>query len=148
VVEAGSGSPTFEVFLVVESRRPASELAEYLTLEPTTIREYHSPIRRETVSEWSLRIAAGNGTFAVLAAAEDALLGIEPGTRERLNAVGREEGTRSTFLIVQRATDDPLTKGIELSPRMVAWLADAGATVSIDQYFYPAGSEDDLPPAE
>jgi hypothetical protein len=137
VVATDTGTPAVEVFLVVESRRPAPELTEYLGLESTTIRSFHHPIRGEMLSEWSLRLGAGTGTFDVLTVAEEALIGIGPGTRERLNAVGREEGTTTCLLIVQRATDDRQTKGIELSRRLVAWLADAGATVSIDQYFFP-----------
>jgi hypothetical protein len=137
VVRADSGAPAVEVFLVVESRRPAAELTEYLGLQPTTIRTFDHPVRGETLSEWSLRLGAGTSTFDVLTMTEEALLGIGPGSRERLSAVAREEGTTTCLLIVQRATDDRQTKGIELSRRMVAWLAHAGATVSIDQYFFP-----------
>jgi hypothetical protein len=133
VVRADSEAPAVEVFLVVESRRPASELSESLELQPTTIREFRHPVRGETLSEWSLQLGAGTSTGDVLTMAEEALLGIGPGTRERLSAISREEGTTTCLLIVQRATDDRQTKGIDLSRRMVAWLADAGATVSIDQ---------------
>ncbi|UXY32022.1 DUF4279 domain-containing protein [Streptomyces sp. HUAS TT20] len=85
-----------------------------------------------------IRHASATGGPARPEDLEPVVLGWEP---EFASALGRLAGSGDadvSLVVVQELTDpeDPQQKGIFLSAALLAWLAEAGASLDIDQYVY------------
>lgn len=99
-----------------------------------TLRRPHAPAYRHSV--WKRRaVGSGDGRpedFEASVVAWGMEFAAKVGS---LVAAGEAE---VSLMIVQRVDDlgDPLQKGIFLSPELVQWMATAGASLDVDQYFF------------
>ncbi|MEV6282621.1 DUF4279 domain-containing protein [Kribbella sp. NPDC051770] len=132
----------FEVYLRVAS---TSLLPEEITgrvgvpadevVAKGTQRRPHAPAYRHSV--WKRRaVSTGDGRAEDF---EDSILGWGLDFAEAVGSLVAAGQAEAFLVIVQRIDDldDPLEKGIFLSPELIRWMAAARASLDIDQYVFP-----------
>lgn len=123
-----------EVYLVLESTRPASDITERLGLQPTGSRRFPSPIRGHEVTEWTYRLAEGDSLAHVIESVEERLRLAGARLAQAVAEFSTQAQSSAALVIIQHISEDRQTKGIQLSADTVSWLAQANAFISIDQY--------------
>jgi hypothetical protein len=135
--------------LSVDVDQPADDVSEALGMRPSATRRYRNRLLEHDLTQWKLELAAGPVTYQVVQEAADRLLAFGESLASRMSTVREQSGGTIALVIAQVITNDPRSTGIDLPPALLRWLADAGASVAIDQHVWepPEGSIDPATPA-
>jgi hypothetical protein len=123
-----------QVYLSIEVDLPADEVTKALGIRPSASRRYRNLLLERDLTQWKLELAAGPVTYQVVQEAADRLLAFGESLATRMSTVREQSGGAIALVIAQVITDDPRSTGIDLPPALLRWLADAGASVAIDQH--------------
>lgn len=125
-----------EAFLVVSSEAESAQVKQLLGVEPSESRTLRHPLHGVFLTEWSFRLSGSDRAQDAVDEATVNLLALPEQLAATLKRIGVGRHASVTLLVVQRMTDDPATKGLTLSPALLAWLNVAGAGIAIDQYAF------------